>query len=154
MSDSLWPCGLWSARLPCPWSFPGRNSGVGCHFLLQVIFSTQELNLSLQCLLHWQADSLPLGRQSCRGHLVRKHLLSTYCVLDAGAKCPALGGWVEGENAGLEPVWCPVMGPSGGVCTRVYEVQCTGMWRVCTGLPGDVQGKIMDGLFSLVRSFL
>ena len=61
---------------------------------------------------------------------------------------------MEGENAGLEPVWCPVMGPSGGVCTRVYEVQCTGMWRVCTGLPGDVQGKIMDGLFSLVRSFL
>ena len=28
---------------------------VGCHFLLQGIFLTQELNL---CLLHWQADSL------------------------------------------------------------------------------------------------
>ena len=30
----------------------------GCHFLLQEIFPTQELNLHL---LHWQADSLPLS---------------------------------------------------------------------------------------------
>ena len=34
---------------------PGKNTGVGCHFLLQAIFPTQGLN---QCLLHWQADSL------------------------------------------------------------------------------------------------
>ena len=33
---------------------------MGCHFLLQGIFLTQELNLPLLCLLHWQADSLPL----------------------------------------------------------------------------------------------
>ena len=35
MSDSLWPYGLKSARLFCPWDFPGKNTGVGCHFLLQ-----------------------------------------------------------------------------------------------------------------------
>ena len=33
----------------------------GCHFLLQGIFQTQESNLCLLCLLHWQMDSLPLG---------------------------------------------------------------------------------------------
>ena len=27
--------GLWSARLLCPWNFPGKNTRVGCHFLLQ-----------------------------------------------------------------------------------------------------------------------
>ena len=32
--------------------FPGKNTGVGCHFLLQEIFSTQGLNLHLLCLLH------------------------------------------------------------------------------------------------------
>ena len=37
--------------------FPGKNTGVGCHFLFQGIFLTQGSNLSL---LHWQADSLPL----------------------------------------------------------------------------------------------
>ena len=29
MSDSLQPCGLWPARLLCPWDSPGRNSEVG-----------------------------------------------------------------------------------------------------------------------------
>ena len=41
-SDSLqWPLGLWPTRLLCPWHFPGKNNGVGCHFLLQRIFPTQ-----------------------------------------------------------------------------------------------------------------
>ena len=39
-------------RLLCPWDFPGKNTGVGCHFLLQGIFPTQGLNLSLLCLPH------------------------------------------------------------------------------------------------------
>ena len=33
---------------------------MGCHFLLQGIYLTQGLNLSLLCLLHWQEDSLPI----------------------------------------------------------------------------------------------
>ena len=40
--------------------FPGRNTGVGCHFLLQGIFPTPGLNPRLWHLLHWQARSLPL----------------------------------------------------------------------------------------------
>ena len=57
----LRPHGLYPARLLCPWDFPGKNTGVGCHFLLQGIFPTQGLNPHLLCLLHWQADSLPLS---------------------------------------------------------------------------------------------
>ena len=38
---------------------PGKNTGVGCHSLLQGIFPTQWWNPYLLCLLHWQADSLP-----------------------------------------------------------------------------------------------
>ena len=37
-----------------------ENIGVGSHFLLLGIFSTQGLNLFTLCLLHWQADTLPL----------------------------------------------------------------------------------------------
>ena len=40
---------------------PGKNTEVGCHFLLQGIFQTQGSNLHLLCLLHWQAGSLPLA---------------------------------------------------------------------------------------------
>ena len=44
-------------RLPgcllCPWNYPGKNTGVGCHFLLQAIFLTQRSNPCLLHLLHW-----------------------------------------------------------------------------------------------------
>ena len=35
MSDSVRPHGLQSTRLLRPWDSPGKNTGVGCHFLLQ-----------------------------------------------------------------------------------------------------------------------
>ena len=48
VSDSLWPHGLYPALLLCPWNFSGKDTGVGCHALLQGIFPTQGLNLHLQ----------------------------------------------------------------------------------------------------------
>ena len=39
--------GLSPARLLCPWDFTGKNTGVGCHFLLQGIFPAQESNPGL-----------------------------------------------------------------------------------------------------------
>ena len=56
VSNSMWPHGLKPTRLLCPWNFPGKNTGVVCHFPLQGIFLTQGLNL---CALSWQTDSLP-----------------------------------------------------------------------------------------------
>ena len=47
MSDSLLPHGLQLTRLLCPWNSPGKNTKVGCHFLLQGIFPTQGFNLGL-----------------------------------------------------------------------------------------------------------
>ena len=58
-SNYLPPHGLWP--ILCPSDFPGKNTGVGCHFLLQGIFWTQGLNLHFLYLLHWQAESLPLS---------------------------------------------------------------------------------------------
>ena len=54
VSGSLRPHRLQPARLHCPWNFPGKNIGAGCHFLLQGIFPTQGSNLHLLGLLHWQ----------------------------------------------------------------------------------------------------
>ena len=36
-----------TTRLLCPWDSPGKNTGVGCHFFLQGIFPTLELNPGL-----------------------------------------------------------------------------------------------------------
>ena len=43
----------------CPWNFPDKNTGVGCHFLLQGIFPTQGLNPRPFHLLHWQGRFFP-----------------------------------------------------------------------------------------------
>ena len=58
--ESLRAFGLQPARLLCPWDSPGKNTGVGCHALLQGIFPTQGSNSHLFWLLHWQKDSLLL----------------------------------------------------------------------------------------------
>ena len=51
ISDSLWPHGRWPARFLWPWDLPSKNTGVGCHALLQGLFPTQGWNPRLLCLL-------------------------------------------------------------------------------------------------------
>ena len=42
MSNSVRPHGLQPTRLPRPWDSPGKNTGVGCHFLLQSMKGKRE----------------------------------------------------------------------------------------------------------------
>ena len=67
MSKSVRPYGQQPIRLLRPQESLGKNTGVGCHFLLQAIFQTQGSNL---CLLHWQADSLLLWKSRYYNKLV------------------------------------------------------------------------------------
>ena len=60
--------GLQPTRLLCPQDFPSKNTRVGCHFLLQGIFPTQESN----DLLHWQVDSLLLSHQGSPSKLISR----------------------------------------------------------------------------------
>ena len=57
---TLWPMDCSPPGSFCPQNSPGKNTGVGSHFLLQGILPTQGSN---PCLLYWQADSLPLHHQ-------------------------------------------------------------------------------------------
>ena len=50
-------------RLCTAGDFSGKNTGVGCHFLLQGILPTWRSNLHLLC---WQANSLPLRLQGSK----------------------------------------------------------------------------------------
>ena len=61
MSGSLQPHGLSPARLLCSCDPPGKNTGMGCHALLQGTLLTQGLNPRLFRFPHRQVDSLPLG---------------------------------------------------------------------------------------------
>ena len=80
---------LWiiACRAPlCAGFFSGKNHGVGCHFLLQGIFLIQGPNFHLLCLLHRQADPLPLW-----------HLKTTVCESQ-----PFLSCW---SKKGTETFW-------------------------------------------------
>ena len=50
MSDSVRPHRRQPTRLPCSWGSPGRNTGVGCHFLLQRMKVKSEREVAQSCL--------------------------------------------------------------------------------------------------------
>ena len=86
-SNSLRPHGL------CPWDFPGKNTRVRCHFLLQGIFLTQGSNL---WFLHWQTDSLTLCHLGSpmawnAVYLFLKTLLYTSLLSGSFSRGPFLG---------------------------------------------------------------
>ena len=49
MSDSVRPHRQQPTRLPCPWDSPGKNTGVGCHFLLQCVKVKSESEVAQSC---------------------------------------------------------------------------------------------------------
>ena len=49
MSDSVRPQRWQPTRLPHPWDSPGKNTGVGCHFLLQCMKVESESEVSQSC---------------------------------------------------------------------------------------------------------
>ena len=65
MSDCQRPHGLQPTKLLHPWDFPGKNTGVGSHSLLQGIFLTHGSNLDVlhcrQILYHMSHQGRPLN---------------------------------------------------------------------------------------------
>ena len=49
MSDCMWPHRRQPTRLPRPWDSPGKNTGVGCHFLLQCRKVKTESEVAQSC---------------------------------------------------------------------------------------------------------
>ena len=62
MSDSVRPHRRQPTRLPHPWDSPGKNTGVGCHFLLQCMKVKSESEVAQSCpTLHDPMDCSPPG---------------------------------------------------------------------------------------------
>ena len=86
------PHELQPSWLLCPQNYPGKNTRVVFHALLQGTFLTQGSNLCLLCLLNWQAGFLPLtrftwkalelvGHEQLRLLLQRSHILEGPVIL-------------------------------------------------------------------------
>ena len=50
VSDSVQPHKQQPTRLPSPWDSPGKNTGVGCHFLLQCMKVKRKSEVAQSCL--------------------------------------------------------------------------------------------------------
>ena len=50
VSNSARPQRRQPTRLHCPWDYPGNNTGVGCHFLLQCMKVKSEREVARSCL--------------------------------------------------------------------------------------------------------
>ena len=80
MSDSVRPHRRQPTRLPCPWDSPGKNTGVGCHFLLQWMKVKSESEVAQSCpTLRDPMDCSPPG-SSAHGNFQAR-------VLEWGAIC-------------------------------------------------------------------
>ena len=107
-------------RLLCPWKFPGKNTGVGCHFLLQGIFSSQGSNPHL---LHCQVGSLPLSHQGSLHSAAWLHTKWHSCTLKRG--CWKILGF-NYFNSFLfyrEANWGPEIGSNSAKVTHFLSVK-------------------------------
>ena len=88
-------CDSLDCSLPdsCPWDFPGYNTWVGCHYLLEEIFPIQGSNPCLPCLLYYRWIVYPLSHWGSPSNWKR---LWCWEGLEAGGKGDDRGwdGWM------------------------------------------------------------
>ena len=75
-----------ATRLLCPWHFPGKNTGVDCHFLLQGVFPTQGSNPCLfhcrRIIYHWATRAALMHLYTIQNHMQHRCIVHIYKVFD------------------------------------------------------------------------
>ena len=108
--DSLRPHGLQSTRFLCPWDFPGKDTGVGCHFLLQGIFPTQGSNPGLlhcrQILYRLSYKGSPIYEDPCKSENVRSWLITWKPLAVLAWEKSSICSLVGKERRELEWITC------------------------------------------------
>ena len=93
----LWGCKQRVRHSLCLRNFPGNNSRMGCHFLLQGIFLIQGSNPCLLYLLHWQQMVYQLRHLGCHFVLGYSQLINNVMIV-SGEQWrfrSQINGWME-----------------------------------------------------------
>ena len=117
MSDSVWPHRWQPTRLPRPWDSPGKNTGVGCHFLLQCMKVKCESEVAQSCLTLSDPMDCSLPGSSIHGIFQAR-------VLEWGAIAFSDSPQIHGQwrtDTGEQTLPCPQMWPClrSNLCSRV-----------------------------------
>ena len=109
MSDSVGPHRRQPTRLPHPWDSPGKNTGVGCHFLLQCMKVKSESEVAQLCpTLSDPMDSSPPGSPA-PGILQAGTLERVAIAFVSGTNCCCLVA--QSCSALCDPMDCSLPGP-------------------------------------------
>ena len=68
-------------RLPCPWDSPGKNTGVGCHFLLQCMKVKSESEVPQSCPTLSDPMDCSLPGSSVHGFSRQEYWSGCHCLL-------------------------------------------------------------------------
>ena len=79
MSDSVWPHRHQPTRLHRPWDSPGKNTGVGCHFLLQCMQVKSESEVAQSCVTLCDPMDCSLPGSSVHG-IFQARVLEWVCI--------------------------------------------------------------------------
>ena len=108
MSDSVRPQKRQPTRLPHPRDSPGKNTGVGCHFLFQCMKVKSESEVAQSCLTHSDPMDCSLPGSSIHGILSRGkwikklwyvYTVEYYSAIKMNTSDSVLTGWMN-----LEPI--------------------------------------------------
>ena len=147
MSDSVWPHRWNPTRLPCPWDSLGKNTGVGCHFLLQYIKVKIEREVTQSCLTlsDPMGDPRLLHSWDFPGKSTRVgcHVTSTHfpCSLQNRSNCrtvlylrdPPTGHYLPSSNGyrghvvSHRKTRCVFFKPWGSNLSQFFRIQFTGV---------------------------
>ena len=83
MSDSVRPHRWQPTRLPRPWDSPGKNTRVGCHFLLQCMNVKSENEVAQSCPTLSSPMGCSLPGSSAMGFLSKSTGVGCHCLLIA-----------------------------------------------------------------------
>ena len=86
MSDSVRPQRRQPTRLPHPWDSPGKNTGVGCHFLLQWVKVKSESEVAQSCLTLRDSVDCSLPGSSVHG-IFQARVLEWGAITFSGSHC-------------------------------------------------------------------
>ena len=95
MSNSVRPRRWQPTRLPGPWDSPGKNTGVGCHFLLQCMKVKSESEVTQSCLTPSDPVDCSLPGSSIHG-IFQARVLEWVAI--ALSNKISMGGWGRKRN--------------------------------------------------------
>ena len=95
VSDSVQPHRRQPTRLPRPWDSPGKNTGVGCHFLLQCMKVKSQSAVAQSCLTLCDPMDCSLPGSSVHGICQAR-------VLEWGAIAFSIPRWLSGKESAYQ----------------------------------------------------